>query len=57
MKRLYLSGNAVSLLIMDGLKAHQTDCVNKIFEENNNQIHVLPSHGTHLLQSLDLCKY
>lgn len=46
--------NIRPLLIMDGLKSHQTDEVFKLLNENNVKTLFLPPHASHLLQCLDL---
>lgn len=52
----YFTGQEIRpLLIFDGLKAHLTDQVKSIFEQNNIDILTLPPHSSHLLQCLDLC--
>ena len=54
-KQLIRDEDAVPLLIMDGLKAHQTVKVNQLLQENGIEVLILPPHSSHLVQCLDLC--
>ena len=54
-KQLIRDEDAVPLLIMDGIKAHQTVKVNQLLQENGIEVLILPPHSSHLVQCLDLC--
>ena len=54
-KQFFTNQEIRLLLIFDGLKSHLTDQVKSIFEQNNIDILILPTHFPHLLQYIDLC--
>ena len=54
MKHFFPPDSVRPLLIFDGLKAHLTENVTRMFSENSIDILTLPPHASHLLQCLDL---
>jgi hypothetical protein len=46
-----------AILIIDGLKAHETPHVNELMVRHDVHVILLPPHTSHLYQVLDLCVF